>query len=93
MSLLLLYRGLTAGGDGGGGGKRNVYHTPKQKRRFFVKHDDQLFAFKSKREAVLAVRQIELNKVVTPQELVSFPIVKEYAKLSGKIDAYNAAYE
>ena len=83
MSLLLLYRGAA-----GGGGYAN-----KPKKRFFVRHKEQLFAFKSKREAIEAVRFIELNKPVISQELVNFPAVEEYAKVAGKIDTYNAAYK
>lgn len=88
MSLLLLYRGLTAPSGGGGGD-----YPAKPKKRFFVRHNEQLFAFKSKREAISAIRQIELNQDVKPQELVSLPAVAEYAKVAGKIEAYNAAYQ
>lgn len=70
------------------------YDDAPKKKRYFVKHKEQLFVFDSRKAADKAMRRFQADEdaEVKPALAVSLPVVAEYAEVSGKIDSYNAAY-
>jgi hypothetical protein len=88
-----------SGGTVGGGGYDDVKTKPKKK--FFIEQDGKLLVFNTAQQAVSAdkpktkeVAQPETKPEATqePEQVISLPVVQEYAQVSGLIEQYNTAY-